>query len=131
MFGDMPCDAFTRRGGRLVGRVVEIIVYQLKEGTGGLFHQTVKNVGAPLHHEAGLEILAFGNSLHSEDAYVLIRVFDGYDQMTALLDRFYSSEAWKEGPRSTIVDNIITSSKSVLFLDDAAIEALKSSHTHT
>lgn len=109
-------------------RIVEIINYQLMPGTGGRFHQIMKTVSAPLHQAAGLEILAFGNSLHSEDAYFLIRAFDSFSQMTTSLDSFYNSEAWQNGPRSNILNCIEISSESVLSLDEAGINALKSNH---
>ena len=113
-----------------IDRVVEIILYQLKLGTGHTFHQIMENVSVPLHHEAGLEVLTFGISLHSEDAYFLIRVFDSFDQMTVSLNSFYDSDDWKNGTRSNILDSIKTSSKSVMLLDEAAISILKSSHSY-
>ncbi len=118
-----------KKDGQKIDRVVEIILYQLKPGAGRHFHQIMENVSAPLHREAGLEILAFGNSLHCENAYVLIRVFDSLDHMAASLNIFYDSDGWKNGPRSNIVDSIKTSAKSVLFLDETAIDTLKSSHS--
>lgn len=117
------------KNGQKIERVVEIILYQLKPGAGRSFHQIMENVSVPLHREAGVEILAFGNSLHSDNAYVLIRVFDSLDQMAVSLNSFYDSDGWKYGPRSNIVDSIKTSSKSVLFLDETAIDTLKSSHS--
>lgn len=90
----------------------------------------MENVSAPLHNEADLEILAFGNSLHQEDAYFLIRVFDSLDQMTVSLSRFYGSDSWKNGPRSNVLDSIKTSSKAVMLLNEAAINILKADRNY-
>lgn len=117
-----------KKEAKKIDRVVEIILYQLESGVGRDFHQIMQNVSAPVHHEAGLEILAFGTSLHSEDAYFLIRVFDSFDQMTVSLTSFYDSNGWKNGPRSNILNSIKTSHKSVMFLNETAIAMLKSSH---
>lgn len=119
-----------KKDGKEIDRVVEIILYQLKPGTGHAFHQIMENVSVPLHHEASLEILTFGNSLHREDAYFLIRVFDSFDQMPLSLNRFYGSDGWKNGPKSNILGSIKTSSKSVMLLGEAAVNILKSGHSY-
>ena len=108
-------------------RVVEIILYQLKPGTGHKFHQIMEEVSIPLHQSARVEVVAFGNSLHNEDAYFLIRAFDSLVQMTASQNSFYNSDEWLNGPRSDIVNSIQSSSKSVLSLDKNAVNTLKSS----
>lgn len=82
-------------------------------------------ISAPLHQEAGLDVIAFGNSLHDMDAYFLIRAFDTADQMATCLNAFYDSEGWKAGPRYRILDRIKTSSRSVMHLDAVAIATLK------
>lgn len=81
----------------------------------------------PLHQNAGLDVVAYGHSLHGEDAYFLIRAFDDLAQMETSLNSFYNSNEWVSGPRSAIIDRIQTSVKSVLPLNEAAIDALKSS----
>ena len=85
----------------------------------------MERVSVPLHQCADLEILAFGSSLHSEDAYFLIRAFDSLEQMATSQNSFYSSDDWLNGPRSDILDSIQSSSKSVLSLDEVAINTLK------
>lgn len=105
--------------------VVEIILYQLKAGMGRKFHQIMEEISVPLHHKAGLRILAFGNSLHAEDTYFLIRSFEHLAQMTASLNSFYKSDDWLNGPRSDILECITSSTKSVLPLNEAVISALK------
>lgn len=112
-----------------IKQVVEIILYDLKPGRGQSFHEIMMRISAPLHRNAGLKIIAFGNSLHDEDAYFLIRTFATSDQMTTSLNAFYDSDSWRNGPRSSILNSIQTSCRSVMHLDAAAIAALKSSLT--
>lgn len=99
----------------------------MNAGTGAKFHQILTVVSVPLHRSAGLDVLAYGHSLHAEDTYFLIRAFDSLEKMTASLDTFYNSDEWLNGPRSDILDAIRSSVKSVLPLNEAAINALKSS----
>lgn len=101
-----------------MNRVMEIILYQLRPGTGCKFHQVMSDVSVPLHQSAGIEVLNFGNSLHSGDAYFLIRAFDNLEQMATAKGDFYSCDAWQNGPRSAILDSIESSVKSVLSLDE-------------
>ena len=110
-----------------MSRIIEIISYQLKPGTSDAFHQAVKEIAMPLHQNAGIDVLAYGHSLHGEDAYFLIRAFDDLAQIETSLNNFYNSDEWVNGPRSAIIDRIQTSVKSVLPLNEAAISALKSS----
>lgn len=101
-------------------------VYDLNPGTGHAFHEIMTRISVPLHREAGLNILAFGNSLHDDmDAYFLIRAFETTDQMTTALNTFYNSDTWKNGPRSSILGCIKTSKRLVIHLDSAAIAAFK------
>lgn len=108
-------------------RIIEIVLYQLKAGTGGKFHQIMMEVSVPLHQSAGLDVLAYGHSMHATDTYFLIRAFDNLEQLAASLDTFYNSDEWLNGPRSDIVARIQSSVKSVMPLNEAAISALKSS----
>jgi len=110
-----------------IKHIVEIILYDLNLGTGHAFHEIMTKISAPLHREAGLDILAFGPSLHDKDTYFLIRAFDTTDQMASVLNTFYNSDDWKNGPRSSILGSIKTSKRSVMHLDPAAISALKES----
>lgn len=84
-------------------------------------------VSVPLHRSAGLDVLAYGHSLHATDTYFLIRAFDNLEQMAASLDTFYDSDEWLNGPQSDILDALRSSAKSVVPLNAAAINALKSS----
>ncbi|WP_205951869.1 NIPSNAP family protein [Pantoea stewartii] len=106
-------------------RAVELLQYGLKPGTGRDFHKIMVEKSAPLHREAGIDIIAFGNSAHDVDAYYLIRSFDNMAHMEASQAAFYLSDEWKRGPREAIIERIQTCVKSVLILSETAINALR------
>ncbi|WP_061720395.1 NIPSNAP family protein [Enterobacter ludwigii] len=106
-------------------RAVELLQYILKPGTGREFHKIMVEISAPLHRGAGIDIIAFGNSIHDEDSYYLIRSFDDIEHMKTSQDKFYMSDEWKNGPRQAIIERIQTSVKSVLILPTMAIDGLR------
>ncbi|MGG6194017.1 NIPSNAP family protein [Pantoea allii] len=110
-------------------RIVEILQYSLKPGTGQKFHQVMVEISVPLHHEAGIDVVVFGCSLHDEDSYYLIRAFDDIEHMEASQEAFYGSEAWQNGPRTAIIERIKTSVKAVITLPETVVEGLRNQVT--
>jgi len=106
-------------------RTVELLQYILQPGTGQEFHEIMVGTSAPLHREAGIDIVAFGCSLHDEDSYYLLRAFDNIEHMKASQEAFYGSEAWQMGPRTAIIERIKTSVKSVMTLPETVIDGLR------
>ncbi|WP_419868876.1 hypothetical protein [Chryseobacterium sp. CT-SW4] len=109
----------------MTGKVVEILQYNLKEGTGEAFHQIMQQTSVPLHASHSIEVILYGNSLHDSDCYYLIRAFESEDQMHSVLNDFYAGKDWKDGPREEIVNKIENSLKSILLLSQSSIEELK------
>ncbi|WP_411754314.1 NIPSNAP family protein [Serratia sp. (in: enterobacteria)] len=95
-------------------KVVEILQYRLQAGSGECFHHIMQHDSVPLHKAAGITVLEYGVSLHHPDAYYLMRRFDGMAEMEQVLQDFYRSQAWLEGPRSEIVALIEESHRAVL-----------------
>lgn len=106
-------------------RIVEILQYTLKKGSGEEFHRVMLEVSVPLHARNGIDVVAYGNSLHDADSYYLIRAFDSEEQMKSVLDDFYASEGWRSGPREAIISRIELSLKSVLSLPQSGIDRLR------
>jgi len=104
---------------------VELLQYTLKAGTGREFHQIMLEESIPLHRDAGIDIIAFGNSMHDEDSYYLIRAYDNPEHLNASQKAFYRSDAWRSGPRVAIIERIQTSVKSVLMLTETATNGLR------
>lgn len=106
-------------------KTVEILLYTLKPGTGYEFQQIMQEVSVPLHRSVGMDVVAYGNSLHSADSYYLIRAYDSLEHLEKSQDELYRSDAWRNGPREAIIERILTSVKSVIKLDDVSINSLR------
>lgn len=106
-------------------KTVEILLYTLKPGTGHEFQQIMQDVSVPLHRNIGMDVVSYGNSLHDAESYYLIRVYDSQDHLEISQDEFYLSDAWRNGPRETIIEHILTRTKSVVTLDNTTINILR------
>ena len=106
-------------------KTVEFLLYTLKPGSGNDFHRLMKEQSAPCHRAAGMDIVAFGNSVEDNDAYYLIRAYDDLTHLNTSQERFYRSPAWREGRRQAIIDKISVSVKTVMELSDSAIDGLR------
>ncbi|WP_145576454.1 NIPSNAP family protein [Yersinia alsatica] len=108
-------------------RVLEILQYTLKPGSGAEFHRIMREISIPLHAREGMDVVAYGSSLHDPDAYYLMRAFDSQEAMANAETRFYSSDGWLSGPRMAIIERIENSLKSVIPMPTATIDALRQS----
>ncbi|MBC3213784.1 NIPSNAP family protein [Serratia fonticola] len=106
-------------------KIVEILLYTLKPDTGHEFHQIMQDMSVPLHRNIGMDVVAYGNSLHAADSYYLIRVYDSLEHLEISQDEFYRSDAWRNGPREAIIERIMTSTKSVVILDNTTVNTLR------
>lgn len=106
-------------------KIVEILQYTLKKGSGAAFHQIMKDVSVPLHTRHAIDVVRYGNSLHDADSYFLIRAFDSEKQMETILDTFYSSDDWRAGPREDIVSCIEVSLRTVLVMSRSGVEGMR------
>jgi hypothetical protein len=110
-----------------MNRLVEIRSYKLKPGSGSRFHNLVSNQSIPLLDEWGMEVVAYGQSLHDPDSYYLIRAYNDLDHLNSSQEAFYSTDAWRKGPREAIIELIESNSNAVLWLSQEAIEAIRNS----
>jgi len=108
-------------------QLVEIRSYKLKPGSGAAFHRAFSGDGIPLVRETGMDVVAFGHSAHDPDGYYLIRAFDSLEHRETSQNAFYSSDAWRMGPREAIVGHIETYVDTVVWLSEAALTELRAS----
>ena len=106
-------------------RTVEILQYTLRKGSGAAFYAIMQEISVPLHQRHGIDVVSFGNSLHDSDCYYLIRAFDSAESMAAVLDAFYASDDWRNGPREEIIRSIENSIKTVINLSPESVEGLR------
>ena len=60
----------------------------------------------------GIDVVAFGPSLHDQDAYYLMRSYASLEELERSETAFYGSEEWRLGPGRTSWLASITTSRS-------------------
>ncbi len=108
-----------------MNRLVEIRSYKLKPGTLGTFHAAMAGLAVPMLRQWHTDVVAFGPSAHEADTYFLIRAYADLDDLNARQDAFYGSDAWRSGPRESVVSLIETFLNTVLWLSADGVEDLR------
>lgn len=106
-------------------RVLEIRSYNLKPGMVGTFERLFAEQAYPLLAEHGIDVVAYGRSLHDEDSWYLMRAFDDPAHRERAERAFYASDEWRDGPREAVLDCIESYTTVVLPLDEATVEQLR------
>ena len=91
--------------------ILEVRTYNLKPGTRDTFHKIFEEESIPLLKEYEIEVVAYGTSPQDANTYYLIRRYTDIADMNSREERFYSSAAWKNGPRErvlSLIDNYTT-----------------------
>lgn len=109
-------------------KLVEIRTYQLAPGSAAEFARIVREESAPLHAAWDMDVVAFGISEGSDDGFYLIRAFRDAAHLQSAQQAFYASFDWREGPREAIVSRIVSDANVLMWLDEAAIAALRRNH---
>jgi len=110
-----------------MNRLVEVRWYKLKPGTGARFHEIVVSQSIPLLAACGMEVVNYGPSAADADAYFLMRAFDSKEHMQSSEDGFYSSDAWRNGPRESILACIESYGDFLLWLSPKAVAEMRNS----
>jgi len=107
--------------------IVEFRTYRLKPGTGEEFVRVMRAESEPLQVAVGIAVLDTGVSLVAEEGHTeayLVRAFADLSTYKQLEDEFYASEAWRAGPRETILSMIESYHTIVLEADEQTVAAL-------
>ena len=72
-----------------------------------------------------VDVVAYGPSLHDENSYYLMRRFESLAHREQSEDAFYSSNAWRQGPREAIIALIENYTEVVLQLDEVTMQGLR------
>jgi hypothetical protein len=83
--------------------VIEILTIDLKPGRRDEFHRIYVSEALPLLKKWNFEVLAHGPSLHDQDSYYVVRLFESLEERQRSEDAFYSSDDWQKGPRSRML----------------------------
>jgi ketosteroid isomerase-like protein len=116
------CMAQSTAGG---STVIEIRVYTLKSGARERFHDLFVRQSLPLLQRRGIDVLAYGPSVHDTDSYYLVRSFASLNERTLSEEAFYASKEWTDGPRAAVLEAIETYSTVVVEVDASTLQALR------
>ncbi|QQP99108.1 NIPSNAP family protein [Lysobacter enzymogenes] len=105
-------------------RLVEIRTYRLKPGHGPRFEAAMAQT-LPMLRASGMDVVAFVSSDHEHESYCLIRAYADRTQLNAQQDAFYSSDAWRQGPRQSLIDCLEDYLNTLLWLAPDSIEDLR------
>jgi hypothetical protein len=106
-------------------QIVEVLLYQLKPGTGDEFFTIMQDVSVPLHRKHGIDVVWHGQSMHDPDCYGLVRAFTDMATLEMTQAAFYSSEAWRSGPREDIIARIEVATRIVVPMVGTAIDEMR------
>ena len=106
---------------------VEFRSYNLRPDSRPAFHTLVSEKGLPLLRKWNVDVLAAGPSLHDQDSYFLIRVYDSLNQRQQSHTEFYGSADWRQGPSEAIIALIESYTTVVVALSEASVAALRAS----
>jgi hypothetical protein len=106
-------------------RLIGLRTYRLKPGTGPRLNDAFIRKGIPLVKQAGMDDVAFGFSADDREGYFLVRAFSGIEDRRSTEDAFYSSDAWRIGPRQSIIEHIESYQDTLLWLSSEAVEMLR------
>ena len=113
-----------------VQSLLEVRSYQLRPGARQAFHNRFERESLPLLKKAGIDVVAYGPSLHDDDSYYLMRAFRDLDTRSRQEDAFYNSAAWRDGPRSAVMAAIVTYATTVVGVDADTLQRLRRTMTN-
>ncbi len=108
-----------------MNHLIEIRSYNLKPGTRDEFHRLSLEEALPMLKRWNVDVVAYGPSLHDENAYYLMRRYDSLTDRVQNEDAFYGSDEWRQGPREAILALIENYTEIVLELDEATVQGLR------
>ena len=104
-------------------KLIEIRTYKLKPGCAEQFVQAMDRA-LPLVRD-NMDVVAFGRSDHEQESFYLIRAYDSREALEKQQDAFYSSDAWRNGPRQALVECIEHYLNTLIWMSASAIEDLR------
>jgi quinol monooxygenase YgiN len=107
-------------------KLIEIRTYKLKPGYAEQFVEALDRA-LPLVR-ASMDVVAFGRSDHEQESFYLIRAYDSREALESQQDAFYSSQAWRNGPRQALVECIEHYLNTLLWMSASAVEDLRRNH---
>lgn len=108
-------------------KLVEIRTYKLKSGSTERFLAAFQDA-LLLLRASGMDVVAFGRSDHEHESFYLIRVYKDRANLEAQQDAFYSSDAWRQGPREPLIACLADYLNTLLWLSDQGVKDLRNNN---
>lgn len=108
-------------------KLVEIRTYKLKPGSAERFVAAFHDA-LPLVRQSGMDVVAFGRSDHEHESFYLIRAYNDRAELAAQQEAFYSSDAWRYGPREALIACLDDYLNTLLWLSEQSVEDLRSNN---
>lgn len=106
-------------------RLLEIRTYMLKPGTRDAFDALLRSGPLPMLARFGIDVVAYGPSLHHADGYGLMRSYASLAERTAVLETFYGSAEWIENHDAAVMALIASYETLVVEADSTVIDGLR------
>lgn len=108
-------------------KLVEIRTYKLKPGASQRFIAAFQEA-LPLVRQSGMDVVAFGRSDHEHETFYLIRAYDDRAHLEAQQAAFYSSSAWRQGPRAPLLACLDDHLNTLVWLSEQSIDDLRTNN---
>lgn len=105
-------------------RLLEVRTYRIRDGRRAEFDRLFRVGALPLLLKLGIEVVGAGPSIDDELHYVLLRAYRSLDELNMQESAFYGSDAWRDGPRESILACIESFHTVVLETTGEAVDAL-------
>lgn len=112
-------------------KIIEIRSYNLIPESRNDFHRLVLEASLPMMRRWGVDVVAFGPSLHDRNSYYLIRAYASLEDRESSQEAFYESPEWRWGPREAIVALIESDTSVVIEMDASVVDLLRAGNTTT
>lgn len=106
-------------------QIIEIRSYNLKPGMRLQFHTLFTQESLPMLERWGVDVVAYGESLHDKDSYYLIRAYASLEERQQSQDAFYGSDEWLKGPREALLALIENFTSAVFEVDELTLRGLR------
>lgn len=105
-------------------RTIEIRTYRIKPEASEQFEIAMQNALSMVR--ASMDVVAFGRTDHEGESYFLIRAFSSEVDLKLKQEAFYSSLAWRDGPREPLVKCIDTYVNTIVQMSEKPVDELRS-----
>lgn len=105
--------------------VLEIRSYVIRPGLDAQFRRVMQDESLPMLEGAGHDVVAFHACLHTPLAFVLMRAYRDLAHRNESQEQFYSSDAWRNGPRPAVLDCIEVYTSVIIGSDDTLLANLR------